>query len=369
MTHIPMADLKAEWTLLKEPVTEVVNEVLASGSYVLGEKGDELEKRLSSRIGTAYGIGTASGTDALKLSLQALDIGPGDEVITTPFTFFASAGAIAQTGATPVFADIDADTYNLDPDRIEKAVSHKARAIIIVHLYGKAAPMEAIMELADAYGLRVIEDACQAIGTEYHGKQVGSIGDLGCFSFFPSKNLGAFGDAGLVTTDDPQLSDRVRQLRNHGSSEKYYHTTSGTNSRLDEVQAAVLLAKLPYLDTFLQQRQAIARRYTDNLSPLLTKPETVKDRAHTFHQYNIELNHRDELAAALTHKNIATAIYYPVPLHLQPAFSSLGYQKGDFPIAEKAADHVLALPIFPTLSRQQQDNVIQAVNTFMENQH
>ncbi|MFD1361134.1 DegT/DnrJ/EryC1/StrS family aminotransferase [Lentibacillus salinarum] len=365
--RIPMVDLTEELTFIREPILDKMTDVVDSGQYILGEKGEQLEKQVADYIGSTYGIGTASGTDALELSLKALAIGPGDDVITTPFTFFATAGAIAQVGARPVFADIEKDTYNIDPASIEKAITQNTKAIMVVHLYGKAANMQEIMRIADNYDLRVIEDACQAIGTEYNGKRVGSIGDIGCFSFFPSKNLGAFGDAGLVTTNQPELYEKIRGLRNHGSTKKYHHSAIGMNSRLDEMQAAVLLVKLYYLDIFLHKRKESANRYTENLHRLLKTPAVAQEQEHTFHQYCVELAERDELASVLDQSGIDSAIYYPVPLHLQPAFDYLGYQKGDFPIAERAAKRILGLPIYPMLSFQKQDYIINTINNFLAN--
>lgn len=365
--QIPMVDLKEELALIKSPILAALAEVLDSGDFILGEKGAQLEKLIAEYAQASYGLGVANGTDALQLSLQALNIGPGDEVITTPFTFFATAEVIAQVGAKPVFVDIEEETYNIDPSKIEDALTKNTKAIIVVHLYGQTANMEAIMKLAKTHNLYVIEDACQAIGTEYDGRRVGAIGDIGCFSFFPSKNLGAFGDAGLVVTNQSNLYEKVRELRNHGSEKKYQHTSIGMNSRLDEFQAATLLVKLDHLDIFLHKRKEVARRYTEGLNDLLKTPPIVEDRSHTFHQYCIELDNRDELALALKNNGIASAIYYPIPLHLQPAFDYLHYQQGDFPVAENTADRILALPISPMLSFHKQDDIISTVQNFLEN--
>lgn len=365
--RIPMIDLKEELAFIREPAIDMITEVIDKGDYILGEKGKQLEQLTAQYIGTSYSIGVASGTDALQLSLKALGIGPGDDVLTTPFTFFATAEAIAQIGARPVFADIEADTYNIDPTSIEKAITPNTKAIIVVHLFGKAANMKEIMRIADNYHLQVLEDACQAIGTEHGKKRTGSISDIGSFSFFPSKNLGAFGDAGLVTTNRQDLYEKILELRNHGSTKKYYHSAIGMNSRLDEIQASVLLVKLYYLDIFLHNRKEVARRYTENLHHLLKTPALAKEREHTFHQYCVESDKRDELASALDHHGIDSAIYYPVPLHLQPAFDYLGYQKGDFPIAERTAERILALPIYPMLSFQKQDYIINTIKNFLEN--
>ncbi|MCG5104691.1 DegT/DnrJ/EryC1/StrS family aminotransferase [Oceanobacillus alkalisoli] len=366
MDPIPMVDLQAELNLLRNPILEMITEVLDSGNYVLGKKGETLEKLVADYVGAKHALGVANGTDALVLALKALDIGSGDEVITTPFTFFATAEAIAEVGARPVFIDIEADTYNLDPSKIEAAITPKTKAIIVVHLYGKAANMKEILSLARKYNLRIIEDACQAIGTEFEGKRVGAIGDIGCFSFFPSKNLGAFGDAGLVTTNQKTLHDTMLKLRNHGSDKKYHHSLIGMNSRLDEMQAAILLVKLYYLDIFLHKRKEVARRYTESLPEFLRKPNVSSSREHTFHQYCIELDERDKLAAELDKNHIASGVYYPKPLHVQEAFRYLNYKKGDFPIAERAASRILALPIYPMMTYEQQDYIISTIKKFLE---
>jgi len=363
---IPMVDLKAELELLKEPIFNALKEVLESGEYILGSKGKEFEKQIASYVGATYGIGVGNGTDALYLALRALDIGPGDEVITTPFTFFATAEVIAQVGATPVFVDIEKETYNIDPLKITEKITDNTKAIIVVHLYGRSAKMKEIMKVAKEFNLKVVEDACQAIGTECDGKRVGTIGDIGCFSFFPSKNLGAYGDAGMVVTNDKSLYEKISTLRNHGSQIKYIHSTIGLNSRLDEFQAAILLIKLKYLDIFLHKRKEIAKKYTLELNSLVKTPSIIENRKHTFHQYCIELDGRDHLATFLQKNDISSAIYYPIPLHLQEAFNYLNYHKGDFPIAESAATKILALPIYPTMTFEKQDKIISMIKKFIE---
>ncbi|SHH11246.1 DegT/DnrJ/EryC1/StrS family aminotransferase [Virgibacillus chiguensis] len=365
LTPIPMVDLKEELNLLRKLIIQELTDVLDSGIYILGEKGEKLEREVAHYVGASYAAGVANGTDALELSLQALNIGYGDEVITTPFTFFATAEAIARVGATPVFVDIEEETYNIDPVKVEKALTKKTKGIIVVHLYGQIAKMEEIMDIAKKNDLKVIEDACQALGAEYNGKKAGAIGDIGCFSFFPSKNLGAFGDAGMVTTNQRNLYEQICRLRNHGSKTKYYHSTIGMNSRLDEFQAAILLVKLKYLDIFLHQRKEVARRYTDSFHNLIKSPTILENKAHTFHQYCIELDKRDELVLDLKNNGIASSIYYPVPLHLQAAFDYLNYKAGDLPVAEKAAKRTLALPIYPMLSIQKQMYVISTVLDFL----
>lgn len=363
---IPMVDLKEEYHLMSHPIIRAVTDVIESGGYVLGEKGKELEKELAGYLNASYALGVANGTDALYIALKALGIGNGDEVITTPFTFFGTAEAIAQVGATPVFVDIDEETYNIDPNKLEEAITPKTKAIIVVHLFGLSAKMSEIMQIAKKHQIKVIEDACQAIGTEYQGRRVGSIGDIGCFSFFPSKNLGAFGDAGLVVTNNVDLYKNMYMLRNHGSDKKYEHSLIGLNSRLDEIQAAILLVKLKYLDVFLHMRKEIAKRYSEKINSVIKKPKIYEDREHTFHQYCIEIDQRDELSEYLKDNGISSAIYYPVPLHLQNAFSYLNYKVGDFPVAEKTAKRILALPISPTMSIEIQEKIITCVNNFIE---
>ncbi|MDL4839770.1 DegT/DnrJ/EryC1/StrS family aminotransferase [Aquibacillus rhizosphaerae] len=363
---VPLLDLKEEWKLIKLPVLDNLTEVLDSGNYILGDKVEKLENSVAKYLNTPFSLGVASGTDALQLALKALKIGAGDEVITTPFTFFATGEVIALEGAKPVFVDIEEETYNINPSEIEKAITENTKAIIVVHLYGQVAKMKEIMEIARRYNLKVIEDACQAIGSEFEGKKAGTIGDIGCFSFFPTKNFGAFGDAGLVITKDKKIHDKINSLRNHGSEEKYHHSSIGMNSRLDEIQAAVLLVKLDYLETFLEKRKEIANRYTENLSNLLKTPPNTDSRKHTFHQYCVELDNRDELNEVLKNSGIASAIYYPIPLHKQEAFRYLNYKNGDFPVAEKTSKRILALPIFPTLSVEKQEHVITIIKQFLE---
>lgn len=362
---IPMVDLKEELNLFRDELYKTLKEVIESGSFILGEKGSELEKKIADYVGARYGIGVANGTDALFLSLKACGIGPGDEVITTPFTFFATGEVIANIGATPVFVDIDEETYNMDPAKIRDVITPKTKAIIVVHLFGRAAAMDSIMKLAKEFDLYVIEDACQAIGTKYNGKGIGSIGDIGCFSFFPSKNLGAFGDAGMIVTSNDELYERLMLLRNHGSKVRYHHSMLGYNSRLDEIQAAILLEKFKFLDDFIEKRIEIAKRYNEQFKGLVRIPEILGDFEHTFHQYCIETAERDGLMDALEKNGVASAVYYPIPLHLQEAFRYLGYRKGDFPKAEKVAENIVALPIGPTLKKEQQDYIINVVKWFL----
>jgi UDP-2-acetamido-2-deoxy-ribo-hexuluronate aminotransferase len=361
---IPLVDLKTEYENLKDEIIHSIKEVLESSSFILGAKGDKLEDEISRYIGVHHALGVANGTDALLLSLEALNIGKGDEVITTPFTFFATAEVIARVGATPVFIDIDPQTFNINPALIEAAITESTKAIIVVHLFGQSADMDAVMEIACKYNLRVIEDACQSIGASYKGKKVGSFGDLGCFSFFPSKNLGAYGDGGMIVTNDSNLSKKIKLLRNHGSTERYVHTHIGFNSRLDELQAAILEVKFKRLDEWNKRRREWANKYSARLTGEVHVPIVAEEREHVFHQYCIETTHRDQLAQFLHQKQIATGIYYRIPLHLQQVFFQLGYKIGDFPVAESSCKKILALPINPMMTEKQQEQIISAINEF-----
>jgi UDP-2-acetamido-2-deoxy-ribo-hexuluronate aminotransferase len=365
---IPLVDLKTEYEVLKDEMIQTIGEVLESGSFILGTKGKKLEEEISKYIGVSHGLGVANGTDALLLSLEALNIGSGDEVITTPFTFFATAEVIARVGATPVFVDIDPLTYNMKPDLIELAITERTKAIIVVHLFGQPADMDAIMEISRKHNLRVIEDACQSIGAAFQGKKVGSIGDLGCFSFYPSKNLGAYGDAGMIVTNDHDLYSKIKSLRNHGSCERYVHTHIGLNSRLDEIQAAILGIKFKRLNEWNSRRRELAAEYTAKLAGIVDVPIVAANREHVFHQYCIRTNKRRELSQFLQQKHIASDIYYPIPLHLQQAFYHLGYKNGDFPISESTAQRILALPIYPMMTEKQQDQIISAIVEFFGDQ-
>lgn len=362
--NIPLIDLKKEYEMYGKNIEKAVIEVMQSGSYILGNKVMLFENEIANYLGVQFAVGVANGTDALLLALEALDIGEGDEVITSPFTFFATAEVIAKVGAKPVFVDIEPNTYNIDVNKIEKAITENTKAIIVVHLFGMAVEMDEILKIASKYKLKVIEDACQAIGTEYKGKRVGGIGDIGCFSFFPTKNLGAFGDGGLVVTNNPDIFEKICFLRNHGSKERYVHTSIGMNSRLDEIQAAILIEKLKYLDMFIFKRMTVANKYTQELNHLKRKPPQYTDRSHTYHQYCIEVDERDQLINFLNQKGIATGIYYPIPLHLQKALQYLRYQQGDFPVSEKVAKHILALPINPTITVTEQEYIIKAMKEF-----
>jgi len=368
-------DLKKQYKSIKEAIDTAVKRVLESAVFIGGKEVEKFEKEMADFCGTKHAIGLNSGTDALFLSLKALNIGPGDEVITTPFTFIATAGVIANCGAKPVFADINPETFNIDPSKIEEKITEKTKAIIPVHLFGQMADMDEIMAIAKKHNLFVIEDAAQAIGAEYGSagspqakRKAGTIGDLGCFSFFPSKNLGAFGDGGMVATNNEELANKIRLLKNHGSSpkEKYLNLIVGTNSRLDAIQAAILRVKLKYLSKWSKERAEKASYYNGKLKGVgdIITPVTAADRNHIFHQYTIRTGSRDELQKYLKEKEIPTMIYYPLPLHLQPAFEYLNYKSGDFPESEKAAKEVLSLPIYPEIEREQQDVVVQKIKEF-----
>ena len=368
---VPLLDLKAQYATIKEEVLDAVHAVLDNQYFILGPTVAECEERIAEYCRCAYAVGVSSGSDALLISLMAEGIGPGDEVITTPYTFFATVGCIARTGATPVFVDIHPDTYNIDQNKIEAALTDMAKAIIPVHLYGQCADMDPIMEIAHRHGLTVIEDAAQAIGAEYKGRRAGSIGHFGCFSFFPSKNLGAGGDGGMVVTQDEARAEKLRVLRTHGSKPKYYHSMIGGNFRLDALQAAIVNAKLPHLDGWTAGRQANADRYRRLFeesglaeSDRVQLPYAAADGRHIYNQFVIRVQRRDELRAYLKDHNIGTEIYYPVPLHLQECFAHLGHRPGDFPESEAAAKQTLALPIYPELTDEQAGHVIDCIACF-----
>ncbi len=372
--HVPLLDLKAQYSTIKGEVEAAVAEVLESQHFILGPKVEQCERAIAQYSGCSHAVGVSSGTDALLACLMAENIGPGDEVITTPYTFFATAGAIARVGATPVFVDIDPITYNLDPFRISSKITARTRAIIPVHLYGQMADMDTVMTLAGKHGFVVIEDAAQAIGAESGGRRAGSIGHYGCFSFFPSKNLGAVGDGGMIVTNDAQRAEKLKCLRAHGSKPKYHHKIVGGNFRLDALQAAVVSAKLPHLDEWTVGRQRNAKKYDDlfleaglatnkNESPSVGLPKVVRER-HIFNQYVIRVSRRDQLQSALQQRGIGTEVYYPVPMHLQECFAYLGHCTGAFPESESAAKQTLALPIYPELSEAQLRHVVDSIRAF-----
>ncbi|HEY3706755.1 MAG TPA: DegT/DnrJ/EryC1/StrS family aminotransferase [Terracidiphilus sp.] len=351
---IPLLDLKAQYATIREEVMQAIGEVLDSQICILGPKVEQLEKEVAALSDCKYAVGMSSGTDALLAALMALNIGPGDEVITTSFTFFATAGCVARVGALPVFVDIDPRTFNIDPAKIEAAITSKTKAIIPVHLFGQMCDMDAIMEIAHRHNISVIEDAAQAISSTYKGRKAGSIGSIGCFSFFPSKNLGGAGDGGMCVTNDPALHERLLLMRSHGSKPKYYHKLVGGNFRLDPLQAAVLLVKLPHLDSWSAARRRNAALY-DQLfvgSPVVI-PFISPDCVSIFNQYSMRVQNRDALRKALTQAQVGTEIYYPVPMHLQDCFAGKCRIVGSLAESENAANEVLALPIYPELSPEQ----------------
>jgi dTDP-4-amino-4,6-dideoxygalactose transaminase len=379
--NIPLVDLKAQYESIKNEIDDAIRRVIKSTQFILGPENEALESEIASYCGTKYAIGVASGTDALRLALLACGIKPGDRVITTPFTFFATTEAITQCGAIPVFVDIDPKTYNIDPQKVEELLERKSfnqtqskshiTAIIPVHLYGQAVDMGSILKLSKKYNLKVIEDCAQALGAEYKGKKVGSLGDAGCFSFFPSKVLGAYGDAGMVTTNSPEIAERITMLRNHGCHEKYYHLVPGFNSRLDELQAAILRVKLKHLNEWIELRRLKASLYTRLLSRVagITPPYTTPDDYHIFNYYTIRIHNtsqsksksqstRNKLQRDLASRGIATSIYYPLSLHLQDVYRNLGYKPGVFPQSEKAQEEVLSLPIYPELSDKEIEEIV-----------
>jgi len=365
--NIPLLDLKAQYASIKTEVNAAIQEVLESQHFILGPKVDQCEKAIAAYSKCSHGIGVSSGSDALLACLMAENIGPGDEVITTPYTFFATVGAISRLGATPVFVDIDPATYNMNVSQIAAKITKKTRAIIPVHLYGQIADMDPVMQLAEQHNLIVIEDAAQAIGAEYKGRRAGSIGHYGCFSFFPSKNLGAIGDAGMIVTNDAQRADKLKVLRGHGAKPKYYHRMVGGNFRLDAIHAAVVSAKLPHLDSWTAGRQHNARRYDqlfrDAALPI-TLPVVNTDR-HIFNQYVIRSSSRDQLQAFLQKKGVGSEVYYPVPMHLQDCFAYLGVKAGAFPESERAAKESLAIPVYPELNDAQAKYVVESIAEFV----
>jgi dTDP-4-amino-4,6-dideoxygalactose transaminase len=367
---VPLIDLQAQYVSIRDTVRHAVDRVFESQHFVMGPEVAALEAEVAAYCQTTDAIGCASGSDALLLALMALNVGPADEIITTPFSFFATASAIARLGARPVFVDIDPLTYNLNVDQIPAAITSRTRAVVPVHLYGQCADMDRVLALCKAKNLVVIEDAAQAIGAEDRGRRAGSMGLAGSFSFYPSKNLGAAGDAGIITTSDPDFSDRVRRLRVHGGLTEYQHVEVGINSRIDALQAAVLRAKLPYLDEWSNARAQKAQTYSHLLEGAkvnfrLDPPFVRTECRHIFHQYVIRVGeHRDALMEHLKAREIATKVYYPIPLHLQECFAYLGYRQGEFPEAEKAARETFALPLYPELTSEQQEYVVNAIRDF-----
>ncbi len=377
---VPLFDLKAQYAAIRDEIRSAIDNVVESQQFILGPEVEKFEREVAAYSQCAHGIGVSSGTDALLVSLMAIDLRPGDEVITTPFTFFATAGAIARLGGKPVFADIDPRTYTLSPAAVERAITSRTRAIIPVHMYGQMSDMDPLLDIAGKRGLYVIEDSAQAIGAEYRGRRAGSIGHLGCLSFFPSKNLGGYGDGGMVLTSDDQLAERIRLLRTHGYRRKYYNELVGGNFRLDALQAAVLRVKLRYLDGWIEarQRNVAAYRQLFRESGLVIEewdghsvgerrgivlPAEVSHTRHTYHLFVVRVARRDAMLAWLKEHQIGTGVYYPAPLHLQKCFAELGYRLGDLPVTEHAADETLALPLYPELTKEQIAAVALAVRT------
>lgn len=378
---VPMLDLKAQFITIEKELRQAIDGVLDTQRFIMGGEVIGLEEQIAEYSQTQFGIGCASGSDALLLALMAINIQPGDAVITTPYTFFATGGAVSRLNAIPIFVDIDPETYNIDPQKIEEVFSghhplkdklppkEKIKAVIPVHLYGQITHMDEIMEVSKKHNLIVIEDAAQAIGSEYKGKRAGTIGHFGCFSFFPSKNLGCMGDGGMVVTNDSDYAEKLRVLRLHGSKPKYYHKIVGLNSRLDSIQAAILRVKLKYLDSWTEARQVNANWYTNEIKKLdlgdkLKTPYVFNEGRHIYNQYTLRCERRDELKQYLIDNGVGCEIYYPVPLHIQECFSDLGYKNGDLPISEKAANEALSIPIYPELTNEQKQHVVDTINKF-----
>ncbi len=364
---VPLLDLTRQYEPLREEFRQTLDRVCDSQRFILGPEVDAFEKEAAQVLEVAHAVGVSSGTDALLEALMALDIGPGAEVVMPTFTFFATAGVVARLGATPVFADIDPVDFCIDPQQLAKRIGPATRAVVPVHLFGQSADMDGVLK--EAGSVPVLEDCAQAWGADCGGRQVGSIGVMGAFSFFPSKNLGGFGDGGLITTGDPELNRKLRELRMHGQSGPYQHPEVGGNFRIDALQAAILRVKLPHVEGWIGDRRANAERYRTlfaetGLDETLVLPEAVPGRGHTFNQYVVRAPKRDELRAFLTERGIGAAVYYPLPLHLQPCFSYLGYEAGDFPVSEQACREVLALPVFPELTENEQREVVAAIAEF-----
>lgn len=366
--EVPIFTPVRQYMNLKEEIDSAIQKVLSKGNFILGDEVSEFENKVAQYLGVKHAIGVASGTDALQIALMAIGLKPGEEVITTPFTFVATAETIVLLGGKPVYVDIDEKTYNINPDLIEEKITEKTKAIIPVHLYGQPAEMDKILDIAKRYNLYVIEDSAQALGSEYKGEKVCTFGDIACISFFPTKNLGAFGDAGMIVTNDDELAEKIRMIRVHGSKVRYNHEILGVNSRLDTLQASILLVKLKYLDSWNAKRIEIAEKYNDAFKDIddVVIPYSEIYNKHIYHQYTIRTGRRDELAKFLKEKGIQTAVHYPIPLHLQKAFSYLGYKQGDFPISEQCSREVLSLPMFPELRDEEINYVIESVKEFFK---
>ena len=363
--QVPFLNLAAQYESLKTELLPAVEKVLAGAHYILGPNVTAFEQEVAAYTGARFGIGVNSGSDALTLALRALEIGPGDEVITTPFTYIAPAESIHQMGAKVVFADVDPRTFLIDPVDVARKITPRTRAIIPVHLFGQAAPLAALNALAEPHGIQIVEDCAQAIGATLGGQPVGGIGRLGCFSFYPTKNLGADGDGGMIVTNDEALAKRLKMLRVHGIERRYFHDLHGFNSRLDEIQAAILRVKLPHLNSWNARRAAIAKRYSEGFAGLpLDLPVTAPGNSHVFHVYAFLSDRRDELQQFLADRGVPTIIYYPRPLHLQTVYADLGYREGDFPVAEAVSRRILPLPMYPELTDEQVDYVVAKVREF-----
>jgi dTDP-4-amino-4,6-dideoxygalactose transaminase len=370
--NIPLVDLKKQYASIKQEIDEKVHRILESAYFILGPEGAALEKEFAAYCNVGYAVNVSSGTDALILALKALGIGNGDEVITTPNTFIATAAAVTHVGARPVLVDVNPESFNIDVSLIEKAITRKTKAILPVHLYGQPADMDSVMQLAKKHNLKVVEDACQAHGAEYHGKRVGTFGDIAAFSFYPGKNLGGYGDGGAVVTGNAELAEKVKLFRNHGSPKKYVHDVIGYTARLDEIQAAVLRVKLKYLDGWNAKRRANAAAYTEQLQGLVDRglvltPKETDGVKHVFHIYLIRVaeSSRDKLIEYLNAKGIGAQIHYPIPIHLQKAYKDLGYKQGSFPVAEKLAKTIVSLPMYPELEQNQIEYVVKGIGDFI----
>lgn len=376
--QVPLLDLKKQYHNIKEEINETVQQVLESGSFILGKNTKAFEEEFASFCNVKYAIGVASGTDALELSLRALGIGKGDKVITTPFTFIATTEAVCRAGATPLFADINPETYNIDPEKIKKHLRRMSsterkviKAIIPVHLYGQPCNMDSLLQLADDYNLKIVEDCAQAVGSEYKGEKVGSFGDTGCFSFFPTKNLGAYGDGGMIVTNDKEMAGRLMMLRVHGSKDKYHHITFGCNSRLDELQAAILRIKLRHLADWNETRRKNAVIYNKNLNKKslngnVVLPQEFSETKHTYHLYTVRVKDRDKLRKFLESRDVRTGVHYPLPLHLQEVYKDLGYKRGDFPQSELISNEVISLPMYPGLDKEEIIYVTDTISDFLK---
>jgi len=362
--NVPLVDLKRQYLSIKREIDEAIQEVIDKSAFIMGENVEQFENDFAAYCGVKYGVGTSSGTTALHLALLACGVTGGDEVITVPYTFIATAEAISQTGARVVFVDIEDRSYTMDPEKVEQAITEKTKAIIPVHLFGHPADMDKIAKIARKYNLVVIEDACQAHGAECGGRRVGGLGDIACFSFYPSKNLGAYGDAGMLVTNDTELAERASLLRNHGYTGKYYHQVEGYNYRLDAIQSAVLRVKLRHLEEWTEKRRRNAKLYDELLEgSQVGTPIEMEYAKHVYHLYVVKVKNRDKLYLKLKENGISVAVHYPLPLHLQEAYRYLGYKKGDFPISEACSESLLSLPMFPELTQEEIKRIVDIIKT------